>query len=305
MSEFSESKASQETKELITLTSDYEDESGHHPSIEIDQNAPALFLFDIDGTMIDARKLHGPAQVALYKEKFNLQGLDEPKFREEFIQFYVDQWGKGEKEEQAAVCDHYGITFASDEERDRILEDLATSYGHKFEQVMADATPEMKANLVLPGVKIFLERMQREGIPAAVVTGNVQRSARAILKHTGLAKYFITGGHDDDPAVTSEGYRRANIVNSAIEKLKAKGIDISPERMAVFGDTPKDYLATLHQLEGKPFVFLLATGDVRFHDLAKVKNPDNERRPYLVLPKLSDLNLDKFFESLRRETSDE
>lgn len=53
-----------ESKEnVLKVVSDYEDENGGHPAIEIDSNAPGLFIMDIDGTMIDARKIHGPAVI--------------------------------------------------------------------------------------------------------------------------------------------------------------------------------------------------------------------------------------------------
>ncbi len=286
-------------RELISVVSDFEDERGEHPTIEIDKNPPALLLFDIDGTLADAKSIHGQAIVSLYGDKFKIDGLTDEKFRQKFMQDWFSNFGKGDREEHELLLAKYGINFSSEEEKQRAVDGLVLEYGKKFEEVLASIPNDEKDKMLLPGVKRFLEAAKSNHIPSAIVTGNVRRTAEAIVKHLGLAKYFITGGYDDDPGVTSEGMRRASILKSTIEKCRAKGIDLPPEQVAVFGDTPKDFHATLDS-ESKPKVFLFATGDVRFWDLTSVKDANTEKRPYLILPKLSGIKIKEFFESLRK-----
>lgn len=292
-------------QEIWKISSDFEDEAGDHLIIEIDKKTPGLFLFDIDGTLVDARPVHGAAAVALYKEKFGLSKLDDEEYRKKFTTYWFSNFGLGDYEEHRLLCEFAGVKFSSEEEQKNILTKITAEYGEKIEQIFYALPSAERKSMLLPGVREFLEAMKIHKIPGAIVTGAVRQSAEGIIKYMGLAKYFITGGFDDDPGVASEGMRRANILNSAIEKCRQKGINIALKQTAVFGDTPKDFEATLPiDAQNRPSVFLIATGDHRFWDLAETHDKSDNRRPFLILPKLSDLNVEKFFQEIEKQKND-
>lgn len=290
-------------REIIRVVSDFEDERGEHPVIEVDKNAAGLFLFDIDGTLIDARKIHGPAAITLFREtfggKFHLP-FDDKEFTRRFIDAYVSHWGLGDRREFELLCIDFGITLGSEREKETTLDSMTARYGSLIEASVRDSSPEEREAMFLPGVLPFLEEMQKRGIPAALVTGNVRKSAEAFAKHIGFGKYFVAGGFDDDPTVTDEPYRRASILQSAVEKCRAKGLEFLPQQMAVFGDTPKDFEATLHQGDARPYTFLFATGDRSLHTLAEVTGASGTKRPWMVLPSFANIKLKDFFDSLER-----
>jgi phosphoglycolate phosphatase-like HAD superfamily hydrolase len=294
-----ENQPSPEMREisLSTVKSDFENEKGENPEITIDTNAPALFLFDIDGTLIDANKIHGEAVVKLYGKKFSLPGLKDPGYTEEFKEAWYSNFGLGDRKEHELLLENLGISFSNGQEKEATLDELMEGYGQSFEEILINSTADEKQKFILPGVRDFLEAMKEHNIPSAIVTGNVKKTTQAIMKYLGFSEYFITGGFDDDQSVTNSPFRRATILKSVLEKLKAKGINKPIEQTMVFGDTPKDFEATLHSgTEERQKTFLVATGTKRFHDLSLVK--DGEKRPHLITPKLSDIKIPEFFKSL-------
>lgn len=293
---------SMEQREIVQIESDFGDETGQKHIVEVDKNAPGLFLFDIDGTLIDAKKVHGPALVALFNktfgEKFGLP-FDDPDFRKKFLKIEFSHWGVGDRLEFFYTCSDLGITFDSEEEKEKILDEMTSNYGTMIEEAIKNSSQREREEMYLPGVLPFLEEMKKRKIPAALVTGNVRKSAEAFAKYIGFGKYFITGGYDDDPTVTDEPYRRATILKSAVEKCKEKGIDFLPNEMAVFGDTPKDFEATLHQGDSRPYTMLFATGDHNLHTLGEIAG-EGGQRPHIVAPSFQNLKLKEFFDGLER-----
>ena len=237
-------------EQVVTVESDFESLEGAHPTIEVDKNAPGLFLFDIDGTLINAKAIHGPAVISLYKEVFSLDKLDEKEFANIFKQTWFNHWGPGDRLEHEMLCNSFNLDLGSEEQKKAIIDRLVEGYGRKMEDIMKASSEEDKAEMLLPGVREFLDETKKRKIPSAIVTGNVKQSAEALIKCLDLAKYFIAGGFDDDSGVRNEPMRRANILESAITKCEAKGINFPTNKMAVFGDTPKDFLATLHRNDG-------------------------------------------------------
>jgi len=270
--------------EPIRIASDFEDEDGRHPIIEVDPDYPGLFLVDIDNTLVDSKQIHGPALIALFRERFgdkipSLKFGDE-YFERELLDHYESLWGLGDRQEFELLCEQYGITFSSEQEKRETLDALVQDYGIKMEESLRriGSDEEKRTEVILPGAIDFLEEMKRRGIPAALVTGNSRRSARAFVKYLGFGKYFITGGFDDDPDVSNEPYRRANILKSALRKCKNKGLPL-PKNIGVFGDTVKDFKATTFGTGGaKPYVFLLATGTDTVHDLSRARSEEDGRR---------------------------
>lgn len=87
---------------------------------------------------------------------------------------------------------------------------------------------------IKPGVFEFLDALRRDGIPIGLLTGNLEEGAWIKLKPFGLDGYFLTGafGSDDE--------NRDRLLPIAIRRFSKLGINVSPERCIIIGDTPRD-----------------------------------------------------------------
>jgi phosphoglycolate phosphatase-like HAD superfamily hydrolase len=89
---------------------------------------------------------------------------------------------------------------------------------------------------ILPGVTTALATLAaRDDYAQALLTGNVERGARIKLTHHGLSHYFAFGAFADDSELRNElgpfALRRAR---------EHHGVEFTPDRVFVIGDTPHD-----------------------------------------------------------------
>lgn len=94
----------------------------------------------------------------------------------------------------------------------------------------------LRQSQVLPGVVEILERVHAHDRWAqALLTGNIERGARAKLGHHDLARYFSFGAFADDSELRNDlgpvALRRARDFH---------GVDFPAHRVIVIGDTPHD-----------------------------------------------------------------
>jgi phosphoglycolate phosphatase-like HAD superfamily hydrolase len=264
-----------ETREHhITVASDFEDEQGNYPEIEI-YPEKGLLLFDIDGTLVNAKEIHGKAIQDLWQEEFGI-AIDE-----EGTEFWFSNFGLGDAEEFRLLLEHSDLQHS-----DKTITELSTKYGEKMLEILENASDEEKAEIKIPEAEEFLKRAHAIHLPMGIVTGNVKVTTEAMVKHLGWAKYFITGGYNDDPDVSE----RADILNHTLNKCKAKGVTAPPERIAVIGDTPRDAAAAA-KVNPKLREILVATGDHDIEDLEKTHEPVADRKPDLVLKQMTLLDL--------------
>ncbi len=289
----------EDAPELVDVKSDFYDLHGRPYKIQIDQKAPIVQLFDIDGTLLNAKSIHARALGALYMKRFPELPWNSEGFRQKFEQDWFVGWGPGDRQEHRILCEKYRLLPTDSKTRDLVIDQLVHGYGELMDIILMSLSDEEKNKLVLPGVRNFLEQNKALGIPAIIVTGNVRKSAEAFLKYLDLGKYFLTGGFDDDPGVTDQPYRRTNILRAAIEKLKNKGITYPHNQMTVWGDTPKDYLATTHlpDQNQRPYTFLLASGDHSIEQLGKVRD-QKDRQAHLITNGINNIRSDVYYRSL-------
>jgi len=88
---------------------------------------------------------------------------------------------------------------------------------------------------VYPGVPDVLRAIHEAGIPLSLATSKPESTARLILEHYDLAKYFdeLTGASEDE--VRSA---KADVVEEALRRLRAGGADLSHPVMV--GDRSHD-----------------------------------------------------------------
>src|SRR5579859_2235798 len=203
----------------------------------------ALFLFDIDGTLIKSgTSVHHEAFTRAFQQVYglplDLTGIS-PAGR-------TDRWLLHE------ALRRQGVSEARIRER---LHDAFELMGDWVERYQTDLRER-----VLPGVPQVLESLNAHGQWLGLLTGNVARVARAKIRHAGLERYFDTGGFGEESEV------RADLIPVALQHAgAARGELIPPERAVVIGDTPLDIEAG--KIAGTRTV-AVATGQYSIDDLA-------------------------------------
>jgi phosphoglycolate phosphatase-like HAD superfamily hydrolase len=205
----------------------------------------AVYLFDIDGTLVDAA-------------------------------------GAGRRAFERAVADRCGGVNGSlaglrlDGMTDRlIVREALRLLGRPFEDPFCDALLDRYVEhlateiegpgyAVLPGVVDALEGLRARGALVALCTGNVVAGARLKLARGGLERYFEWSA-GAVCGFAADGEDRERVVAAALRRASARlGRELAPREALVIGDTPRDVSAA-HAL-GVP-VLAVATGRYRADDL--------------------------------------
>jgi phosphoglycolate phosphatase-like HAD superfamily hydrolase len=205
-----------------------------------------LLLFDLDGTVLRATRGAVPFNVAM-RETFGVapdgrgvrfDGKTDPLIIEELLA----------RAEVPVRLD--AATLRAFEER------LACRLG----EALADGTTRIDA---IPGVRPVLEALAADGqFALAVLTGNLERTARLKLQAAGLDAFFAVGAFGSDRPL------RAELPAVARARFRAHtGIDVALRDCVIVGDTPLDHAAA--QANGIPCV-LVASGRTPFADLFRL-----------------------------------
>lgn len=179
---------------------------------------PALFLFDIDGTILrGSTAVHRDAFAHAYQSVYGIDAtLDGVEAAGR-----TDAWLLEHALRRAGLSQH--------EIRDRMPEAFASMEAY-VDQHLGDLRDR-----VLPGVRSMLADLDGRGELLGLLTGNLRGIAIAKMRKAGLAGYFDTGGFGEESAI------RSDLVPVALRKASAKaGRSIPPRRAAVIGDTPLD-----------------------------------------------------------------
>lgn len=182
--------------------------------------ASALFLFDIDGTLLRRAGPHHRA--ALERALFNVTGL-------------------------RATTE--GIPVQGMLDRDILSEMLRTAGASRrvvstqMLRIVREAQclyrgicPDLRSK-VCPGVPRLLRSLLRLGIPAGLVTGNLSRIGWRKMERSGLRGYFRLG------AFAEQGRTRAELAGRAATEARRRGL-VSPNApVALIGDHPNDIAA--------------------------------------------------------------
>lgn len=184
---------------------------------------PALFLWDIDGTILRAgtgvhRAAFTHAFRTVYGRDLSLDGI-RPAGR-------TDRWLLAEPLRRDGVSDEE--ILARMPEAFRLMGEYAETY------------LEDLRDRVLPGVRETLSLLHERGYLQGLLTGNLERIAHAKMRAAGLSGYFDTGGFGEESAT------RADLVPVALSNAGARaGRAIPANRAVIIGDTGLDVEAGL------------------------------------------------------------
>ena len=184
----------------------------------------AVYLFDIDGTLVSAG-------------------------------------GAGRRAFERAVSEHCGDVSGAlsglrlDGMTDRlIVREALRILGRRFEEAFCDAllaryVMHLETEIhgpgfgVLPGVVDALEALRARDALLALCTGNVVEGARLKLARGGLDRYFDWGA-SAVCGFASDGEDREHVVRAALRRASERlGRAVAPAEALVIGDTPRDVAA--------------------------------------------------------------
>lgn len=199
-----------------------------------------LWLFDIDGTLVDTG---GAGMRALQEAAEELFGGKGPE---------LDLAGSTDLGVVAGIFNHFGEACGPLE-----TERFFSTYLSRLEWNLAHGGFPGK---VLPGVVDLLDELSAlSGITVGLLTGNIAGGAAAKMRHFGLDRHFPFGAYGCDHA------DRNLLGPIALERAaRHAGRAFLPVETVVIGDTPKD-IACARAL-GAPCV-AVATGRFTVEDL--------------------------------------
>ena len=206
--------------------------------------SPALFLFDIDGTLLSTG---GSGYRSFTRSCREVLGILGPLNG-------ISMAGKLDRMIFQEIVEHFRPDLAEKE-----LTEYWLSFKEKYIEYLRAESLDPGSWTLMPGVAELVEFTASLG-SLALLTGNVRDGAKIKLSVLGLAKYFPTGGFGEQ---TVSRPRLAEITFA--EACSYYGIEFSPERTFVLGDTAHDIQAA-KAIRARSIA--VATGTVSAQDLA-------------------------------------
>jgi phosphoglycolate phosphatase len=175
-----------------------------------------IFLFDLDGTLINGAGAGMRALELACRQEFGLEGATSGVVFDGMTDLAIVR----------AILEPRGRGG------ERNLQRLIQAYLEHLPRTVAEAS----GYRVLEGVVETLDYLEKKGRLYALATGNVVEGARIKLERGGLWGRFPTGGFGSDAE------ERVQIVKTALERARKLLGDDSAQAVVV-GDTPRDVRA--------------------------------------------------------------
>ncbi|MFN8232050.1 MAG: HAD hydrolase-like protein [Actinomycetota bacterium] len=182
--------------------------------------APAIALFDVDGTLLET----GGAGARSWAYAFaRLHGIDAD----------ITAFSEAGQTDPVVARE----TFRGALGRDPSEEELGRLYA-VYLRHLADAVRTSPGYRVLPSVPDVLDALTEAGVMLGIVSGNLEGAARVKLGRGDLNRYFVFGGYGSDSDDRSE------LTRAALDRAEhLHGRRVPLDRVVVVGDTPRDVAA--------------------------------------------------------------
>ena len=212
-----------------------------------------VFLFDIDGTLIDAGGAGQAAMEQSLAEEFGAVGPVSG----------ISTAGRTDRAIAMDLFKFHGI---------EVTDDHWNRYLKSYFRLLPDSL-QNRPGVILPGVRELLQSLgNRDNLKLGLLTGNFAEGARLKLDHYGLTQYFSVGGFGD------EHLDRDDVARTAWQLVQGHHPRVELERVWVIGDTPSD-IRCARAIGAK--VLAVATGIFTAEDLGP-------HQPDMLLDDLSD-----------------
>jgi phosphoglycolate phosphatase-like HAD superfamily hydrolase len=223
-------------------------------------SAPALVLFDIDGTLVRrAGPHHREALIAAVRQLTGLHTTTDD----------IPVQGMLDGDILAWMLRDAGAG-------DALIRRQMPLLMRRAQWIYARCCPADLTAAVCPGVVPALEGIRGRGIPAGLVTGNLQRIGWKKIERAGIKRYFRFGAFAD------QGRTRGELVGIAVREARRRGWIRKSSPVSLVGDHPNDIQAAR---ENGVRSIAVATGVVPRDELARHK-------PDLLLDTLQQLELE-------------
>jgi len=212
-----------------------------------------IFLFDIDGTLINTGGAGGAALLEAFGELFGVEATGGVQFS-----------GRTDRAIGKDLFELHGVEN-SEANWARLRQEYLTR--------LANFLPQRRGS-VLPGIEPLLKKLsQLERVALGLLTGNLRDGARLKLEHFRLFHHFAFGGYGDDHC------DRNQVAESALAAAQDHVRDnVVVDQLWVIGDTPLD-IRCARWIQAR--VLAVATGTHPREELA-------EYEPDVLLDDLSD-----------------
>ena len=178
-----------------------------------------LYLFDIDGTLVNAGGAGRVAVTSALKEVYGTTGA-------------IDGYGFRGRTDGRIVLDLLGDAGWDEADIRARLATYFDVYLRELDALLADGARVR----VLPGVAEVVRALSaRADAVVGVLTGNIEPGARVKLRSTGLWPLFRVGAFGSD-----DMDRRRLPAVARRRTLETLGHDIPFDRVTIIGDTPLD-----------------------------------------------------------------
>jgi phosphoglycolate phosphatase-like HAD superfamily hydrolase len=178
-----------------------------------------LAFFDIDNTLIQSSSGHMAALLKAIREVYGLEtSID-----------VINHHGMTDPEIITRILAEYEVNLADIETG---LQDCLDCMPIKYSEIV-----ESEKIVMMEGVLNILTQLEQNGIILGLVTGNLEKIARAKLEKIGINHFFKTGGFGSDHI------NRTNLVKIAIQRAEEQFDFGSHRRVFHFGDAPQDMKA--------------------------------------------------------------
>ena len=182
--------------------------------------APALVLFDIDGTLIRrAGPHHREALVEAVRRVMGLETTTEG----------IPVQGMLDGDILAEMMRRAGA-------RPRQIRNAMPSVFEQAQKVYKRSCPPLVRKRC-PGVRAALGRLERAGVLIGLVTGNLSQIAWRKMHRAGIEEFFRFG------AFAEMGHTRAELVRKATRQARSEGWIARNTPVSLVGDHPNDILA--------------------------------------------------------------
>lgn len=184
------------------------------------RNAPALALFDIDGTLIRRAGHHhrmalveairAATGLATTTDSIPLYGMLDPVIITEMLR-------------------HAGAP-------DALIHEAMPKIVRRAQAFYARECPNLERKMC-PGVRRALEKLERRGVVLGLVTGNLTRIGWKKMEQSGLKPYFRFGAFGEMAG------SRAELVRMAEQEARRRKWIRDDAAVSLIGDAPNDILA--------------------------------------------------------------